>query len=220
MSEWDDERDYWEERGIMTQSEFDVQLENALNGFYLDYILPLEKQVRQLGGSPKTKDESKYGFYPKLINGSIKFKMDKFGIPRSLYFTNLGMLLYQAELILKSEYLTFEDAFSGNFDLSSKVKIQWLGQENLCVYMIDKLIDEKVITDRKKNICIEKIFGIKNVAQKRDAYQKNKNAEPYGKPTGFESIDKIVKKAFDDDAVLFGDLGDMDKPLVNPKPPK
>ena len=99
MSEWDDERDYWEERGL-TQNDFDVQLEDALNGFYLDYILPLEKQVRQLGGTPKTKDESKYGFYPKLINGSIKFKMDKFGIPRSQYFTNLGMLLYQAELIL------------------------------------------------------------------------------------------------------------------------
>ena len=125
----------------------------------------------------------------------------------------MGCYFTKAEFILKAQYLTFEDAFSGDFDLSSKVKIQWLGQENLCVYMIDKLIDEKVILDRKKNICIEKIFGIKNVAQKRDAYQKNKNAEPYGKPTGFENIDKIVMKAFDDDAVLFGDLGDMDKPL-------
>ena len=212
MGDFDDERKYWEEHKI-TQSELDEQLEGWFDGFYLDYILPLEKQVRQLGGTPKIKDESKYGFYPRFINGSIKFELDKNSIPRSKYFTNLGMLLYQAELILKGQYLTFEDAFCGDFDLSSKVKIQWLGQENLCVYMIDKLIDEKVISDKKKNICIEKIFGIKNVAQKRDAYQKNKNAEPYGKPTGFESIDKIVKKAFDDDAVLFGDLGDMDKPL-------
>lgn len=209
MSEWDDDSEYWEQK--MTQREFDTQIEAWLEGFYLDYILPLEKQVRQLGGTPKIKDESKYGFYPKIREGRVKFELDKNLIPRSQYFSNLGMLLYQAEFILKAQYLTFEDAFCGDFDLSSKVKIQWLGQENLCVYMIDKLIDEKVILDRKKNICIEKIFGIKNVAQKRDAY--HKNTESYGKPTGFESIDKIVMKAFDDDAVLFGDLGDMDKPL-------
>ena len=212
MSEFDDYNGEFEQQGI-TQSELDTQLEGWFEGFYLDYILPLEKQVRELGGTPKIKDETKYGFYPKIRNGRAKFELDKDLIPRSKFFSNLGMLLYQAEFILKAQYLTFEDAFSGDFDLSSKVKIQWLGQENLCVYMIDKLIDEKVILDRKKNICIEKIFGIKNVAQKRDAYQKNKNAEPYGKPTGFESIDKIVMKAFDDDAVLFGDLGDMDKPL-------
>ena len=136
---------------------------------------------------------SKYGFYPKLINGSIKFKMDKFGIPRSQYFTNLGMLLYQAELILKSEYLTFEDAFSGNFELSSKVKIQWLGQENFCVYMIDKLIDEKVISDKKKISVLKKYFVLKRGTKKR-CTPENKNAEPYGKPTGLKALIGLLRK--------------------------
>ena len=101
------------------------------------------------------------------------------------------MLLYQAEFILKAQYLTFEDAFSGDFDLSSKVKIQWLGQENLCVYMIDKLIDEKVILEEEKYLYRKNIWYSK-CGTKRDAYQKNKNAEPYGKPTGFENIDKLL----------------------------
>ena len=44
MSEWDDDSEYWEQK--MTQREFDTQIEARLEGFYLDYILPLEKQVR------------------------------------------------------------------------------------------------------------------------------------------------------------------------------
>ena len=65
MSEFDDYNGEFEQQGI-TQSELDTQLEGWFEGFYLDYILPLEKQVRELGGTPKIKDETKYGYFPKL----------------------------------------------------------------------------------------------------------------------------------------------------------
>lgn len=199
----------------MDEGEIRELLNDHLSAFYTDYVLPLENQLKKLGHTPERAEDKEYSFTPKLIGGMFLDNNDNPIFDNILqYFGNLNMLLYQKGLIYKNDYSNFIDAFVG-IGVKQGTIVRWLGQENLCVYMIDKLIDKKVITDRKKNICIEKIFGIKNVAQKRDSYQKNKNVEPFGKPKGYQVIDEVIEKAFDNKSIMFGDVLDanFNKPL-------
>ena len=198
-------------------------IDDELSGFHTDYVLPLENQLKKLGQIPEKKDGKKYSFTPKIIGGKFQDENDHPDLDKMMrYFGNLHMLLYQKGLVSKNDYNNFISAFCGDgLNCDEDKVLLWSGQENLCVYMIDKLIEDFYITDRKKNISIEKIFGIKNVAQKRDAYHQNKNAKPYGKPNGFEIIDKMVSLAYDFKKMEFGDVDIPEQKVdINPKPPK
>ena len=66
--------------------------------------------------------------------------------------------------------------------------LEWLKAKNHCIYLIDSLVDEKVILGGLKNKIdskIERFFKIKNVAQTRYSYFPNK-------PKGGEQIDYII----------------------------
>ena len=211
--EWENQNKIPENEPV-TKDIFQSAMKDILSGFFLDFIYPLQKQIKELGHTPAKRDFKNYSFTPKIFGGRKEFESNDYLISSSKYFGNLAMLLFQKGFIQKTSSENFVNAFNGD-GLPSNTNVKWMGQENLCVYMIDKLIDENLITDRKKNICTEVIFDISNVAQKRDSYLKNKNAEPYGKPKGYQLIDEVIEKAFDNKSIMFGDVLDanFNKPL-------
>ena len=86
----------------------------------------------------------------------------------------------------------FRDAFLGN-DIKKETKkslINWKGPRNLCVYLIDSLADFDLIIKDELNLKCEHIFGVKNAAQIKVKYRKNKNQLP----GNFEVIDEIRNK--------------------------
>ena len=87
--------------------------------------------------------------------------------------------LTKNELIEKVTKKDFVTAFKGEIDLDiDKVPVKWIGQKNLCPFLLDQL-DEKFYIDRES---IDKkakdVFGINNAAELRIKYSYNKNGEP------------------------------------------
>jgi hypothetical protein len=120
------------------------------------------------------------------------------------------MLLYQEGYIEKGKHSIFINSFDGKGNPEPYDKIEWKGAKNHCTYLIDCLIDEKIILDKKRDKNAEYIFEIKNPAQIRQAYWNNKNH----KPKGYEKIDNIVLAAIGADEFMFDALN---KPLPNKK---
>ena len=86
----------------------------------------------------------------------------------------------------------FRDAFLG-YNINKEAKkslINWKGAKNLCVYLIDSLADFDLIVKDELNLKCEHIFGVKNAAQIKVKYRKNKNQLP----GNFEVIDEIRNK--------------------------
>ena len=70
----------------------------------------------------------------------------------------------------------FRDAFLG-YDIKKETKkslINWKGPRNLCVYLLDSLADFDLIVKDELNLKCEHIFGVKNAAQIKVKYRKNK----------------------------------------------
>lgn len=71
----------------------------------------------------------------------------------------------------------------------TKPIVKWIGQKNLCPYLLDQL-DEYYFLERDNiNKKANYIFGIKNAAELRVKYNKNKDKLP----TNYSIIDKIVQ---------------------------
>lgn len=86
----------------------------------------------------------------------------------------------------------FRDAFLGN-DIKKETKkslINWKGPRNLCVYLIDSLADFDLIVNKELNLKCEQIFGVKNAAQIKVKYRRNKTKLP----SNYEIIDEIRHK--------------------------
>jgi hypothetical protein len=86
----------------------------------------------------------------------------------------------------------FRAAFLGN-DIKKETKkplINWKGPKNLCVYLIDSLADYDLIIKEELNLKCENIFGVKNAAQIKVKYRRNKNKLP----GNYEVIDEIRHK--------------------------
>ena len=83
----------------------------------------------------------------------------------------------------------------------SKPIVKWIGQKNLCPYLLDQLDEyyflERDNIDKKANY----IFGIKNAAELRIKYKKNKDKLP----TNYSIIDKIVQTLIDERKLLYED---------------
>ena len=83
----------------------------------------------------------------------------------------------------------------------SKPIVKWIGQKNLCPYLLDQLDEyyflERDNIDKKANY----IFGIKNAAELRIKYRKNKDKLP----TNYSIIDKIVQTLIDERKLLYED---------------
>lgn len=76
---------------------------------------------------------------------------------------------------------------------AKKHGIEWIGPQNLCVYMFDKLEDhgniESSLIERK----IEKIFGITRATNKKHKYSNTST----GLPRGYEKVDNALGPFFE-----------------------
>ena len=89
----------------------------------------------------------------------------------------------------------------------SKPIVKCIGQKNLCPYLLDQLDEYYFLKrdniDKKANY----IFGIKNAAELRIKYSKNKDKLP----TNYSIIDKIVQTLIDERKLLYEDQGYFEK---------
>lgn len=211
MSDLDDIRyessvpEEWSEEAL--RDLFKNLVETELTEYHFKRVVPLQKQLAKLGHKPEVAND--YAFYPKL-DGRFKYNTEKRISKYHTFFTTLGMLLYQEGFIEKGKHGIFINSFDGEGNPEPLNRVEWKGAKNHCTYLIDCLIEQKIILDVKRNKNVEYIFGIENPAQIRQAYWNNKNR----KPKGHEKIDDIVSAAISADEFMFDALN---KPIPNKK---
>jgi hypothetical protein len=206
MSEWEE---YWDEANT-SQGWSEVAIRDLVKGsvedevteYHWKYVAPLQEQLEKLGHKPSKANE--YAFYPKIKNGKFKYDTDKKISKYHTFFTVLGMLLYQEGYIEKGKHSIFINSFDGKGNPEPYDKIEWKGAKNHCTYLIDCLIDEKIILDKKRDKNAEYIFGIKNPAQIRQAYWSNKNQ----KPKGHQVIDRMIEVASKENEYIYDTMND------------
>lgn len=121
---------------------------------------------------------------------------------RNLLFNNKLIELVPSNLFAKvfSKYGLENTSYS-------KPIVKWIGQKNLCPYLLDQLDEYYFLKrdniDKKANY----IFGIKNAAELRIKYSKNKDKLP----TNYSIIDKIVQTLIDERKLLYEDQGYFEK---------
>ena len=106
------------------------------------------------------------------------------------FFQSLSFILAQAGAICKDDTFTFQEAFNG---FGTPAKCEWLIQKNLCVYLIDVLIEKKIISKKNRDKYTTQYFGIKDPCKTRHTYWYNKKE----RPRNYAAIDKIVEGAFE-----------------------
>ena len=211
MSDLDDIRyessvpEEWSEEAL--RDLFKNLVETELTEYHFKRVVPLQKQLAKLGHKREVAND--YAFYPKL-DGRFKYNTEKRISKYHTFFTTLGILLYQEGYIEKGQHGIFINSFDGEGNPEPLNRVEWKGAKNHCTYLIDCLIEQKIILDVKRNKNVEYIFGIENPAQIRQAYWNNKNR----KPKGHEKIDDIVSSAISADEFMFDALN---KPLPNKK---
>ena len=204
-----EEDDYWFEYSSPQEwSEKSISelvkriVEDEVNEYHWKFVAPLEKQLEELGHKPRKANE--YAFYPKITNGKFEYNTTKRISQYHTFFTVLGMLLYQEGYIEKGNHNVFINSFDGEGNPEGHNLVGWKGAKNHCTYLIDCLIDEKIILDVKRDKNVEYIFGIKNPAQIRQAYWSNKNQ----KPKGHEVIDRMIEVASNKNDYIYDTLND------------
>lgn len=188
-------------------------VENSLNDFYHERIAPLEKQILSLGGTiQKNPDEIEFKFRRfNPINAFKDTSIHYWDDPESNY-CKFFSLLFKAVLdrgwISINEPFEIKDVYGcwmgvfgcSTFPLNLKKKdgrfelvrhLEWKGTKVLLVYLIDTLVDFKIISSRRKNITIEEIFLIgSNVANLRKSSEGNKSQ----KPKHFQEIHDMIEE--------------------------
>ena len=106
------------------------------------------------------------------------------------FFQSLSFILAQAGAIKQNDTFSFQEAFNG---FGTPAKCEWLIQKNLCVYLIDLLIDKKIVSKTNRDKYTTQYFGIKNPSKTRNTYWYNKSQTP----RNYEAIDKIVEGALE-----------------------
>lgn len=99
--------------------------------------------------------------------------------------------LTEKKLIEKVSFDQFRKAFIGKsiIDMkSSKPLVAWIGQKNLCPYFLDQLDEFTFIKRKNLDKNSKYIFGIKNAAELRVKYNRNKNKLP----SDYKIIDEII----------------------------
>ena len=108
----------------------------------------------------------------------------------SAFFQSLSFVLAKAGAIREEDSFTFQEAFNG---FGAPSKCEWLLQKNLCVYLIDLLIDKKIVSKTNRDKYATQYFGIKDPSKTRNTYWYNKSQTP----KNYEAIDKIVEGALE-----------------------
>ena len=176
------------------------QNEEILDEFYWKNVAPLLEQLKKDGKAPK--QSNKYAFYPKKTGGKYGYDTDKNILEYNTFFQTLGVLLSQEGYIKKSDHNLFINSFNGIGNPKGKNKIEWFGAINHCPYLIDCLIEQKIILDSKRNKNVEEIFSIKNAGSIREGYWKNKSQ----KPKDYKKINSIIETSFMADSFMYETL--------------
>ena len=188
-------------------------IENSLNDFYHERIVPLEKQIIKLGGiAKKTPNEIEFKFrYFSPINAFKDTSNHFWDDPESNYYKFFS-LLFKAALdrgwISINEPFEIKDVHGhwmgvfgcSTFPLSLKEKdgkfelvrhLEWKGTKVLLVYLIDTLMDYKIISSRRRDITIEENFLIgSSVANLRKSSEGNK----FQRPKHFQEIHDMIQE--------------------------
>lgn len=194
MTEWDEYQFEYESLQEWSEEDLDDKIELKLTDFYWEYIAPLEEQLKRLGHSPSKGGETPV-FRPQINNGYF-FKSraehknpvnKKYGT----FLTGLHDKLCDAGLmhLTETSQLDFNYAFDG-LRGEHKYDLEWKEPLNLCPYLLDVLIDKRIIdgmTDYNKATTF--MFGVKDPANLRNQYKQNKT----GKPRNHKVIDDIIK---------------------------
>jgi len=106
------------------------------------------------------------------------------------FFQSLSFILAKAGAIKQDDTFSFQEAFNG---FGAPAKCEWLIQKNLCVYLIDLLIDKKIVSKTNRDKYTTQYFGIKDPSKTRNTYWYNKSQTP----RNYEAIDKIVAGALE-----------------------
>lgn len=175
------------------------ELENNLfHDFYYYNVLPLKRQINALGVKPvdgKELTEQLYSFLP--LTGEINPIWEEQIDPNEQdskyhkFFTDIYTELQKEGYLPKptqKQSLDFIKAFNEDGVKNGLPHLEWKHQSNLCPYLIDILIDKKIIRDYKRNKIAESVFSVNDPMGKRNSYWNNKAR----KPRNHEIIDKII----------------------------
>ena len=199
MSEWDEyEHEYnhpqeWSEASLRKMME-DVYWDMYYETYWED-IAPLKDQLKRLGYSPND-EPNLYSFRPQVTNGHFYKSIDDHKKPKIIiedkyggFLDSLHDKLCAADLLerLSKSKSDFRYAFNGIG--KKEYELAWRNTKNLCPYLIDVLIDKRIIDGlERNNKNIQFIFGIKDAANLRNQYHNNST----GKPKKHQIIDDIV----------------------------
>ena len=212
---------------MYSKEDFDSELENRLNEFYHQKIVPLEKEFIRLGGrldsegNQNTIELQLGSFLPKN-----PFKEDRENVhfwenKNSYYyrfFKSLFEYCLEKELItIKKPLYNHEDTFNywmwvfGCIDELNKElnlvlsvdeqkivsPIEWQGQKNICIYLVDYLDKKKYIQSRKPNVLIKEHFlpnsTIETIANTKTKFRWNKGDKEFGNiPLKSIELDKFL----------------------------
>lgn len=163
----------------ITLPKFELVTDYLALMFYYDSIIDDFEFLKKMGG------ETDEVFVEPSQKYRFKTHLNEFQI------TNLFNLLINNKCISRStEIADFLWAFGVENDKSEVTKIKWEKADNLAVYFIDMLYENKQLINYNRMWRIgENVFGIKHMAQTKQNYLNNKKTE--GKPKGFELIDNI-----------------------------
>jgi len=204
---------------MYSKEDFESELESRLNEFYHQKIVPLEKEIIKLGGRLDSEGNQNIidlrlgRFLPKnpFIEDreNIHFWEDENSDYYKFFKSLFEECLEKEWITTKKPLYTYEETFSywmwvfGCFNHINKKfnivvnkddknlvsPIEWQGQKNLCVYLIDSLVKERYISSTKPNELIKQHFlpssEISTIANTKSKL-KNK------KPSKSSEIDELV----------------------------
>ena len=204
---------------MYSKEDFESELENRLNEFYHQKIVPLEKEIIRLGGrldSERNQDNFNLIISRYLPNNpfiedreNIHFWEDENSDYNKFFKYLFEVCLEKEWIITIKPHYTYEETYNywmwvfgclNQFDKKFNIvvnkddknlvsPIEWQGQKNLCVYLIDSLVKERYISSTKTNELIKQHFlpssEISTIAN-------TKSKLKYKKPSKSSEIDELI----------------------------
>ena len=166
----------------MKKEELNKIISDSLNQFYVERVVPLEKEILRLGGKLPRGEEItfKLRFFKPLdpFNEGKKI-VEYWTNPSSEYYQFFEMLFYKC---LERSWIKFippystEETFSyWMYIFGCKTElpalilekddehpflspVQWQGQKNICIYLVRYLIENKYVSKKAENELIKSHF--------------------------------------------------------------
>ena len=192
-------------------------IDRALNDFYHERVVPLEKQIEKLGGVAPDKSYINYKIY--TYNPADPFKEVQeykryFEDPESEYY-NFFVALFDncMESALLTLQLTFDYDDAKKYwlwifgcvdeaDIAYKIDgtfihpFKWSAQKNLCVYLLHLLVSKGYVTQRFTDKALQQHFlpesSTTSIANMRTPFAQKVNGIELRMPRGHDKIELMV----------------------------